>query len=169
MYLLRQLSPHSRSFVNALTALKSRPQIEGDGTEGMQFMLRMIALVGIAVSVPLNSAAKTDQAIPNYDRPLPPPLCDDCQLYAGPSRPWVSDDDYPPAALRRHVEGAVTARLTIELRGHVENCVVIRSSGDRELDETTCRLLLRRARFKPPATKAQHFYVFTHHWRLPPD
>ena len=62
---------------------------------------------------------------------------------------WVTTDDYPPAALRARIEGVVTARLSIAASGTVNGCTVTASSGSRDLDDVTCQLMLRRARFEP--------------------
>lgn len=61
----------------------------------------------------------------------------------------ISDSDYPRAAYRARAEGTVDARFTVSTAGRAEGCVVIRSSGNAELDATTCRLIERRYRFRP--------------------
>lgn len=60
-----------------------------------------------------------------------------------------SDEDYPPDALRRGSEGSVRFRLTIDAEGMPSNCSVEMSSGDPDLDDHTCLLLMSRARFRP--------------------
>ena len=61
----------------------------------------------------------------------------------------IDDRDYPRAAYRDRTQGVVTARLTVATDGRVSRCVVTRSSGNAELDETTCRLIERRFRYEP--------------------
>lgn len=61
----------------------------------------------------------------------------------------IDDDDYPRGAYRERVGGTVIARLTVSAEGRVSRCEVRRSSGNAELDATTCRLILRRFRFAP--------------------
>jgi len=81
-------------------------------------------------------------------------------------------DDYPPAARRAEVDGTVTARLTVTAIGYPSACAVIASSGSEILDQTTCDIYQRRARFEPaldakgrPTTGS---YDFTKQWILPP-
>jgi len=46
-------------------------------------------------------------------------------------------------------EGVVSVRFTVMLNGRIQRCRVERSSGDRELDFLTCRLLEQRMQFIP--------------------
>lgn len=59
----------------------------------------------------------------------------------------MSTDDYPSASLRNNEEGAVGYRLEVGTDGKVSSCSITQSSGHPMLDETSCRLLQRRARF----------------------
>jgi protein TonB len=61
----------------------------------------------------------------------------------------ISGDDYPTDALRNEEQGKVTAKLSIDRRGHVSKCEIISSSGSASLDRATCSILARRARFTP--------------------
>jgi hypothetical protein len=61
---------------------------------------------------------------------------------------WFTSDDYPPAAAKAHQQGRVMAALEIGSDGLVKACHVVVSAGTA-LDETSCRILLVRARFKP--------------------
>ena len=67
----------------------------------------------------------------------------------GDVRTVFSADDYPADAQRKGEEGTVQARLAIDSSGRVSNCTVIRSSGFKSLDDATCSILTRRARFNP--------------------
>ncbi len=60
-----------------------------------------------------------------------------------------STDDYPQAALRRDEQGTVAFALAINDRGRVERCYIAESSGSATLDEATCSILAKRARFIP--------------------
>ncbi len=55
--------------------------------------------------------------------------------------------------VRRDEDGPETltvgVRFAVEIDGHVDACVVTDSSGDRGVDDTTCRLIEQRFRFKP--------------------
>lgn len=62
---------------------------------------------------------------------------------------WVSDRDYPTAAIREEREGLTAFRLTIGADGRVQGCEVIRSSGSPDLDAATCNKVSARARFIP--------------------
>lgn len=66
----------------------------------------------------------------------------------------IGDDDYPRAASRARLEGEVLVRFTVSVRGRAEACTVLRTSGHAELDETTCRLIERRFRFRPARNAA---------------
>jgi protein TonB len=61
--------------------------------------------------------------------------------------------DYPLEARRRGWEGTVVADLTISVSGAVDKCDLVKSSGYKLLDDTTCRILVRRARFHPAHDK----------------
>ena len=61
----------------------------------------------------------------------------------------LNDRDYPKAALRVNAQGTVHLRFTVGVNGRVTDCAVTRSSGNRDLDETTCRLIQQRFRYEP--------------------
>ena len=61
----------------------------------------------------------------------------------------VSDSDYPASARRNEEQGTTGFRLTVGPDGRVTNCVVTSSSGSSALDQATCRIMQRRARFTP--------------------
>ncbi|HEY0413036.1 MAG TPA: energy transducer TonB, partial [Allosphingosinicella sp.] len=61
----------------------------------------------------------------------------------------IDPSDYPRRALEAHASGTVFLRFTVGTDGHVRGCAVTRSSGNAELDSTTCRLIERRFRYKP--------------------
>lgn len=96
-----------------------------------------------------------------------------------PARPtqdlyhWFTADDYPLAAIRRHTEGAVGFRLTIDAQGMVSGCVVESSSGDPDLDRTTCEILRSRPHYYPARDAAGRavdgFDTGRVTWRLPPE
>ena len=56
-------------------------------------------------------------------------------------------------------------RFTIEASGRVSGCRVTRSSGDASLDETTCRLIEERFRFKPATNAAGEAIASPYGWR----
>ena len=61
----------------------------------------------------------------------------------------IKDSDYPLAASEQGVSGTVGVRFVVDERGRVPRCQITRSSGSRLLDDTTCRLIVQRYRFRP--------------------
>jgi protein TonB len=70
------------------------------------------------------------------------------------SRPVFYADDYPFAARRHGWQGTVIADLTINARGTVDKCAVVKSSGYKLLDDSTCDILVKRAQFHPARDKS---------------
>jgi TonB family protein len=62
---------------------------------------------------------------------------------------WLSDSDYPDQAIRDEASGSVLTRLKVDADGRVSDCLVVESSGNALLDETTCRILRTRGKFHP--------------------
>ncbi len=77
----------------------------------------------------------------------------------------IRDRDYPRDASRARAGGEVEVRFTIEATGRVRGCRVTRSSGDASLDETTCRLIEERFRFKPATNAAGETISSPYGWR----
>lgn len=71
------------------------------------------------------------------------------RTHAGYGQSWVGDDDYPPSALRAGQQGWVGFTLNVDAGGCPTACRVTYSSGHQILDDTTCSLMMARARFKP--------------------
>ncbi|MBB4100534.1 energy transducer TonB [Sphingomonas kyeonggiensis] len=61
----------------------------------------------------------------------------------------ITGHDYPRAAARAGAQGTVGLRFTVGVNGRVTDCQVTRSSGNADLDETTCRLIKKRFRYAP--------------------
>jgi protein TonB len=61
----------------------------------------------------------------------------------------IDEADYPASAYRARIGGTVSLRFVVAPTGRVSRCSVTRSSGNAALDETTCRLILRRFRYRP--------------------
>jgi len=61
----------------------------------------------------------------------------------------ISNADYPPAAVRRREQGDVVIRFTVTARGGVADCTAEQSSGSAALDEQSCAIWRRRARYVP--------------------
>ena len=62
---------------------------------------------------------------------------------------WANSNDYPSRALREEREGVTRFSVTVGADGRVTGCQVTGSSGHADLDDTTCKLIQRRARFRP--------------------
>jgi periplasmic protein TonB len=62
----------------------------------------------------------------------------------------LKDSDYPEAASRAGIGGMVAVRFTVGTDGRVNACFVTQSSGNADLDGTTCRLIKERYRYEPP-------------------
>lgn len=77
----------------------------------------------------------------------------------------IRDRDYPREASRAKAGGEVEVRFTIEASGRVSGCRVTRSSGDASLDQTTCRLIEDRFRFKPATNGAGEPVASQYGWR----
>nr|WP_302053866.1 energy transducer TonB [Sphingomonas tagetis] len=90
---------------------------------------------------------------------------------AGSPQNWVTDDDYPPEALRQGWQGTVGFTLEVGPNGRPHACHVTTSSGTKLLDDAACALLMKRARFVPArdgtgnAVSAKFSSRFT--WRIP--
>lgn len=82
----------------------------------------------------------------------------------------IRESDYPRAALEAGIGGTVYLRFTVGVKGRVTDCIVTRSSGNRDLDETTCRLIVKRFRYKPSLDANGRPYADTvtgeHEWTI---
>ena len=61
----------------------------------------------------------------------------------------IDEHDYPPSALNARAQGLVLFAFTVAPNGLLSDCRIVRSSGNRALDDTTCRLAMRRLRYRP--------------------
>lgn len=64
-------------------------------------------------------------------------------------RGGFSDRDYPRGARRARAQGTVIVRFNVGADGRVSGCAITRSSGNADLDSTTCNLIERRYRYAP--------------------
>jgi protein TonB len=94
-----------------------------------------------------------DLVIPPSPPPPPPPPPKAVRVEPARAKAnlasYVSDADYPAAALRSEDQGATRFRLNVGPDGRVRDCTVTGSSGSSSLDTATCRLMKNRARFTP--------------------
>jgi protein TonB len=84
-----------------------------------------------------------------------------------------STDDYPQSAIRNEEQGTTAVKLTIGPDGRVADCSITASSGSSALDNATCSILRRRARFTPAKDQAGNpvsdSYSQRIRWELPSD
>jgi len=82
----------------------------------------------------------------------------------------LRDSDFPQAAADAGADGVVSVRYYVETDGRVSGCRVTRSSGNAELDGTTCRLIEKRFRYDPSRDARGHpvrsVVVVDHEWVL---
>ena len=82
---------------------------------------------------------------------------------------YLSANDYPRGALDRMASGTVQARITVGADGKGKDCHVIVSSGDPDLDATTCAIYVKRPRYQPARTRQgvpiEGLYVVRVTWR----
>lgn len=107
--------------------------------------------------------------------PAPPPaprVSQAAGLKGNPSQ-FFGTDNYPPAAIRAGAQGRVVARLSVGPDGRVSDCSVTSSSGNDDLDSTTCRIARSRVRFSPAKDDSGNPIASTFtlpvRWVLPTD
>lgn len=62
---------------------------------------------------------------------------------------WITDKDYLPEAARAGIYGSTTMIWKVGTDGRTSECRVVRSSRYQPLDQSACRAILARARYKP--------------------
>ncbi|WP_343060469.1 energy transducer TonB [Sphingomonas rhizophila] len=98
--------------------------------------------------VPVPVTPRADPVPPAPPAP-PAPRISQAARAKGSLTSLFSTDDYPPAALRSEEQGLTVVSLTIGTDGRVSNCSVTSSSGSTALDNATCSIIRRRARYTP--------------------
>jgi TonB family protein len=91
-----------------------------------------------------------------------------------PSQPEhhiFSSYDYPPEAVKNRWEGTVVVDVVVGADGAPKSCSIIKSSSHQLLDDTTCRLIMSRAKFVAEKDRAgnaveSHFRPPSVQWRL---
>jgi len=87
---------------------------------------------------------------PSPPAPPPPPRkVQSAQSAKGDLRSLFSGDDYPASAQAAGAEGTARASLTVGADGRVVGCNITQSTGNGALDQATCNILRRRAKFTP--------------------
>jgi protein TonB len=103
----------------------------------------------------------------------PPPRVSQAARARGNLVALFSTDDYPQSAIRNEEQGTTAVKLTIGPDGRVSDCSITSSSGSSSLDNATCSILRRRARFTPAKDQAGNPISDTYsqriRWELPSD
>jgi TonB family protein len=81
---------------------------------------------------------------------------------------WFTDDDYPAPAKRRGAQGRVIAAFDGAPDGTVRSCRVVMTSGDSDLDATTCSIVLTRGSLAPNK-RASRIAIVSINWTLQDD
>lgn len=69
-------------------------------------------------------------------------------------RSWVTADDYRSSWINRELTGSAKFDLAIAPNGRVTGCRITQSTGHEALDQATCSLIAKRARFTPATDAA---------------
>ncbi len=78
--------------------------------------------------------------------PPPPPAAPKVATKAVQRGGSISDEDYPPSSIRNEEAGTAVARFTVGADGRVGDCSA--SGASPALDAETCKLIIRRFRYK---------------------
>jgi len=109
----------------------------------------------VPAPVPTPRVPAIPASTPQPERRFPLAGADDADRPAPMAEPagnpasWFSNDDYPVEARRRNEQGRVQIGLKIDPQGVARACAIMSSSGSVALDDATCALAMRRARFVP--------------------
>lgn len=68
---------------------------------------------------------------------------------AGNPGDWFDQNSYPKEAIRAGAQGRVVVDIVIDERGVPSQCSVFISAGNAALDQVTCDLAMKKARFTP--------------------
>jgi TonB family protein len=119
----------------------------------------------------LAAIGATDNPSSSQDVASPPPLSRPNPKPKGNPGNWATSNDYPSVALQQEIEGTSGFSVTVGPDGRVSDCVITKSSGSPELDETTCTNVKRRARFEPAldasGTPTTGKYANRVRWQIP--
>lgn len=77
----------------------------------------------------------------------------------------IVNADYPRAAYRARAEGTVIASYRVGTDGRATRCRIVESSGNADLDSTTCRLIEARFRYEPARDAAGEPVTYLTGWK----
>lgn len=85
----------------------------------------------------------------------------------------LRDSDYPRAAYAAGIGGTVSLRFIVGTDGRVTDCRVTHSSGNADLDDATCDLIIERHRYRPArdasGRKIPDVWTADEHWTVHRD
>jgi len=88
-----------------------------------------------------------------------------------PPGSWATNDDYPSEAIRKEQYGTLHFTLTIDATGRPDSCHITWTSGFAELDQYSCAIFLKRAKFYPARDGAgkpiRATFSSTFRWEIP--
>lgn len=84
---------------------------------------------------------------------------------------WVTNNDYRTRWINEGLTGTARFTVSIDANGKVTGCTITRSSGHAALDDATCSLITRRAKFTPArdgsGKAAAGSYSSSVNWSIP--
>lgn len=103
---------------------------------------------------------------------LSPPMFDPVMAKPrGNPGDWITTSDYRSVWIRRELTGSASFTLQVSATGRVTGCTITASTGHAALDQATCSLIERRARFDPARDNRGNPVAGTYRnsitWRLP--
>jgi len=111
-------------------------------------------------------------APPEPPPPAAPSRAAGAKAKGNPGR-WATNDDYPARAQREEREGTAGFRVSVGPDGRVTGCDITSSSGHPDLDQETCKLVTRRARFDPAVDRDGNpttgSYANRVRWQIPKE
>jgi protein TonB len=84
----------------------------------------------------------------------------------------IRDRDYPRSASRAGIGGTVEVTFRVDTDGRARECFISHTSGNRDLDVTTCELIEQRFRYRPARDRSGRpvaaWLVEIHEWVIDP-
>lgn len=120
-------------------------------------------LVGDVIPIAIPPIGDIGPAMPSIKPAIASPRND-------PGR-WITTNDYRTVWINREWTGTARFDLRISANGRVTDCQITRSTGYSALDNATCSLIAKRARFEPATdasgNKVAGSYSSSIRWELP--
>ncbi|WP_081628014.1 energy transducer TonB [Sphingobium indicum] len=83
----------------------------------------------------------------------------------------ATTEGYSKLALREEREASLHFKVAIGAEGIAKDCTVTQSSGSQELDDAACKIIMKRAHFKPARNAkgepVEDVYESRFVWRVP--